>query len=142
MLSSFSHFPTGDNRQLASMAFLRPLLLRSYGGFVAILAREGLDSDPPTPHHPMAIGGLSLYLHCKCPPPPHLTFSRACARARFRSSLCPSHAPAFGWGVTPMVAPRGLGGYASLISWSPSLGPARVTKAPLSVFLSPHGPAP
>jgi hypothetical protein len=67
------------------MAFLRPLLLRSYGGFVAILAREGLDSDPPTPHHPMAIGGLSLYL--QMPPLPPYILTRLRSRSFSLESL-------------------------------------------------------
>jgi hypothetical protein len=86
---------------------------------------------PLAPSRPPRSDGLALF-----PSLPHFP----CARAGSLVLACAVSE----WGVTPTVAPRGLGGYASLISWSPFVlslyslsglcfcGPARVAKSPIA----------
>lgn len=95
------------------MAFLRPLLLLPRSSSLLVFC-----DLPERPRNSLApLGPMALWPFevspCACKAPLHI-LTRSLSL-----TLCPSHAPAFGWGVTPMVAPRGLGGYASLISWSP-----------------------
>lgn len=123
------------------MAFLRPPSAVWPTGFFALSFPLTYLLRPSQRQRYSATSPLPLWPR----PDPQIRWSRPfpkspptlhpCARSGSLAVACAVSE----WGVTPTVAPRGLGGYASLISWSPLFfpfslgpllcGPARVAKS-------------
>lgn len=113
-----SHFPTGDNRhhRPASVNGVPAPLSSFLWSSDVLRSRKSSFPEPKLEKPPLPPSTDRFALCLWKAPVAHC--SRA--HARSRSSVALLACAVGGWGVTATVAPRGLGGYASLISWSPN----------------------